>query len=260
MKTCYFTASGNSLYVARRIGGELLSIPQLMRQESIEIEDEAVGVVCPVYAVEMPMMVREFMKRVSIKTDYFFFVYTYGAGLAEAFGHAKAAAQEAGVELAYVNAVKMVDNYLPKFDMDEQVATLPEKDVEGQLAKVCADIEARKWTEIELTDEVRAHMAALVKKFAEPVMRKDAAKCYYVTDACTRCGTCAKVCPADNIEVTSEGVTFLDRCEVCFACLHNCPQGAIHMPNEVNGVRFRNEYVTLQDIVAANDSGSVSGE
>ena len=31
MKTCYFTATGNCLYVARMIGGELLSIPQLMK-------------------------------------------------------------------------------------------------------------------------------------------------------------------------------------------------------------------------------------
>ena len=49
MTVCYFTASGNCLYVARRIGGTLLSIPQLMRQESIDIEDDAVGVVCPCY-------------------------------------------------------------------------------------------------------------------------------------------------------------------------------------------------------------------
>ena len=43
MKTCYFTASGNSLYVARTIGGELLSIPQLMKREDIILEDDAVG-------------------------------------------------------------------------------------------------------------------------------------------------------------------------------------------------------------------------
>ena len=61
MVICYFTATGNSLYVARRIGGRLLSIPQLMRQETISIEDEAVGIVCPVYNVEFPMMVREFI-------------------------------------------------------------------------------------------------------------------------------------------------------------------------------------------------------
>ena len=52
MKICYFTASGNCLYVARRIDDNLLSIPQLMRQEKIVIEDDAVGIVCPVYNCE----------------------------------------------------------------------------------------------------------------------------------------------------------------------------------------------------------------
>ena len=88
MTICYFTASGNCLYVARRIGGTLLSIPRLMRQDTIEIEDEAVGIVCPVYACEMPMMVRSFMERVKIRTNYFFFIYTYGAGFGEAYAHA----------------------------------------------------------------------------------------------------------------------------------------------------------------------------
>ena len=43
MKICYLTATGNCLYVAKRIGGELLSIPQLMRQEKIEITDDGQG-------------------------------------------------------------------------------------------------------------------------------------------------------------------------------------------------------------------------
>ena len=88
MTTCYFTASGNCLYVARRISGTLRSIPQLIRQEAIEIEDNAVGIVCPVYAGEMPMMVRSFLQKARIQTDYFFFVYTYGMGYGEAFAHA----------------------------------------------------------------------------------------------------------------------------------------------------------------------------
>ena len=63
MTVCYFSATGNCLYVARRIGGTLLSIPQLMRQETIEIADEAVGIVCPVYNAEMPMMVPSTLTR-----------------------------------------------------------------------------------------------------------------------------------------------------------------------------------------------------
>ena len=113
MTICYFSGSGNCLYVARRIGGTLLSIPQLMRQESVEIADEAVGIVCPVYNCEMPMMVRAFLKKARIRTDYFFFVYTYGMGYGEAYAHAKLAAEDAGLTLSYINAIQMVDNFIP---------------------------------------------------------------------------------------------------------------------------------------------------
>ena len=144
MTICYFTASGNCLYVARRIGGTLLSIPQLMLRERIEIEDDAVGIVCPVYAVELPFMIDDFMKKADIRTDYFFFILTCGDGYEVSRGHADVAARERGWDLKYGKGVFMVDNYLPFFDMDEEIRKLPEKNVEGQLDQICADIQANE--------------------------------------------------------------------------------------------------------------------
>ena len=253
MTICYFTATGNCLYVARRIGGTLLSIPQLMRQERIEIKDEAVGVVCPVYNAEMPMMVREFLRKASIRTGYFFFVYTYGMGYGEAFAHAKLAAEEVGLTLRYVNAVRMVDNFLPYFDMQEQIDTLPQKNVEGQLDAICADIAARKTVDVRITPITKAQMALYHKKLADRWLRKDTALSYTVNDDCIRCGICAKVCPANNITVTADGVHFSDTCEVCYACLQNCPQSAIHLKAEAGTAHFRNEHVTLNDIIQSNE-------
>lgn len=251
MTICYFTASGNCLYVARKIGGTLLSIPQLMKQDSIDIEDDAVGIVAPVYAVEMPMMVKEFLTKATIKTDYFFFVYTFGMGYAEAFAHVKMACDEAGIKLSYINAIQMVDNYLPGFEMQNQIDTLPQKNVEGQIEKVCHDIEARKETEVKITAAVKAQMAMYKTMLAKRILKKDTAQGYIVNDSCIKCGICAKVCPADNITLTDK-VIFGNRCEVCYACLHNCPQNAIHLKTEKSSVRFRNEHVTLKDIMEAN--------
>ena len=83
-------------------------------------------------------------------------------------------------------------------------------------------------------------------------MKKGTAKSYIVNDSCIRCGICARVCPANNITVTDK-VTFSDRCEVCYACLHNCPQKAIHLIKEASLARFRNENISLNDIIAANE-------
>ena len=252
MKVCYFTATGNCLYVARKIGGTLLSIPQLMRQDSIEITDDAVGIVCPVYAVEMPMMVRDFIAKAKIHTDYFFLIYTYGMGYAEAFAHVELAARAAGLKLSYINAIQMVDNYLPIFKMQDQIDTLPEKDVEGQLKRVCNDIAARKHTTVEITEKTMQEIDKYSKLLAETILLKDTAKGYIVNDKCIRCGICAKVCPANNIKVTDH-VEFSDHCEVCYACLHNCPQSAIHLKKEASDVHFRNEHISLKDIIEANE-------
>lgn len=252
MTICYFTASGNCLYVARRIGGTLLSIPQLMRQGKIEIEDDAVGIVCPVYAVEMPMMVKEFLQKAKIKTEYFFFVYTYGMGYAEAFAHVELTCRAKGLKLDYINAIQMVDNYLPGFEMRNQIDALPGKNVEGQIDKLLADLDRRAETPVKINAVVRAQMAMYQKMLAKRILRKDTAQAYIVTDDCIRCGICAKVCPANNITVTNK-VGFADRCEVCYACLHNCPQNAIHMRNEKSAVRFRNEHISLKDIIEANE-------
>lgn len=252
MTICYFSATGNCLYVAKRIGGTLLSIPQLMKQNDIEITDDAVGIVAPVYAVEMPMMVKDFLSKAKIKTDYFFFVYTYGMGYAAAFAHVEQVCREKGLKLSYINAIQMVDNYLPGFEMQNQIDTLPKKNVEEQIKKLLSYIASRVETPVKITAADKAQMAMYQKMLAKLILCKDTAQGYIVTDNCTRCGICAKVCPADNITVTDK-VRFANRCEVCYACLHNCPQNAIHMKNEKSEVRFRNENISLKDIIEANE-------
>ena len=253
MTTCFFTASGNSLYVAQRIGGKLLSIPQLMREEKIEIEDDAVGIVCPVYVAELPMMVFEFLKTAEIKTDYLFFVLTCGESYDTALGHAELAAKTRGWYIKYGNGVKMVYNYLPMFDMQEEVAKLPEKNVEGQIAQVCADINDRKVQKVVITPELKTQMDMYHNEYATKILKKDTALSYYVTDYCVRCAFCSKVCPSNNIKVTGMGVKFFDHCEVCMACIQNCPMKAIHMKEEKSPTRYRNEHIMLKDIIKANE-------
>ena len=252
MTICYFTATGNCLYVAKRIGGTLLSIPKLMRQEKIEIIDEIVGIISPCYACEMPMMVSDFIAKAKINTKYFFFIYTYGMGYAEAFAHVELATQKAGLKLNYINAIKMVDNYLPIFEMEDQLRQLPNKNVEGQIENVCKDIAERKNTTISITPVTMSEISKYSKLLAEPILRKDTAKEYIVNDSCIACGICSKVCPANNITVTDKP-HFHDRCEVCYSCLHNCPKNAIHLKKETSNARFRNKNVTLKEIIDSNE-------
>ncbi|SPW41113.1 Uncharacterised protein [Enterococcus faecium] len=49
MTILYFTATGNSLYVAKRLGGKLISIPQMIKENKYEFSDERIGIVFPVF-------------------------------------------------------------------------------------------------------------------------------------------------------------------------------------------------------------------
>ena len=75
----YFTGTGNSLYVAKELDQNRISIPQVIKRERLVFSADSIGIVCPVYGHEMPSMVKEFIRRASFETEYLFVVLTYGA-------------------------------------------------------------------------------------------------------------------------------------------------------------------------------------
>ncbi len=78
MKVLYFTGTGNSLYVAKRLGGTCCSIPQLLHAGLRTLSDEAIGFVFPCYGFGVPKIVAEFVRQSRFRSDYFFAVMTYG--------------------------------------------------------------------------------------------------------------------------------------------------------------------------------------
>jgi len=53
--------------------------------------------------------------------------------------------------LSCINAIQMVDNYIPYFDMQEQTDTLLDKDVESQVERVVRDIDERRLRQVSVT-------------------------------------------------------------------------------------------------------------
>lgn len=248
----YFTATGNSLYIAKQIEPDPVSIPQAMRREQLEFTAERIGVVAPVYGHEMPPMVREFLRRAAFHTDYFYILLTYGNRHGGAAELAKRLCDECGVAVDYVNVVLMADNWLPGFDMEEQKKL--DKNVEGQLASILADLNERKRMISTVTEADReAH-----RQFLERTRQMPADAWQHllrVTDACTGCGICEKVCPSGSIRVSSgKAVHIPGHCQTCLACIHACPQKAIALtiPEKNPQARYRNEHISLREIIAAN--------
>ena len=240
----YFTGTGNCLYVARQLGGkdaELLSIPQLMKHKKFKFEADEIGLVYPIYGHTPPNMVRHFIHKAQLKADYRFAVLTYG------------------------NTIKMVDNWLPNFDMNEQV--LIDKHIPEKLEEISAGIAEKKhWHEPVSQEEREQHQGFLERSGVNPdtgfILKSE--DYFTITNACIGCGACVSVCPHGNYKLLSQGVETGGDCDFCFACIQNCPQKAIQFaknesaPLLRNGeknpnARYRNEHVSLMDIKLANN-------
>ena len=243
---------------------QVLNIPQLMKQNDIEIEADEIGIVYPIYGHMPPNMVRQFIKKAKLKADYKFAVLTYGNRKCNAVEIWDSVSRQAGVAFDYINTLIMVDNWLPNFDMNEQM--LIDKHIPENLDRISGDISSRKhWHEPVMEEEREQHNGFLERTGINPeigfVIQSE--NYFTITDACIGCGACINVCPKGNYRFTSQGIKTEGSCEFCFACIQNCPQRAIQFVKNENdpflrngeknsNARYRNEHISLMDIKRAN--------
>lgn len=164
----YFTGTGNSLYAAKTLDGDYRSIPQAIH-EGRHFCAPVIGVICTIYGHEMPDMVKRFLAETELETQYFYLVLTYGNRHGGAAELAESYLEGTGKHADYITTLKMTDNFLPSFDMDEQLAAEPEKRIEEHLAKIRQDIDRRRRWQQPVTEEDRKWHREFVRYRANAV-------------------------------------------------------------------------------------------
>lgn len=250
MKVFYFTGTGNSLYVAKSFGGEAISIKKALESGEKVFKDEKIGIVFPCYFFGTPRIVKNFLEKVTLEADYIFAIMTYGGNNIGMNDFIKTAPKN-NIAINYSKSILMVDNYLPIYEMGKQIESVGKKDIENNLLSINNDVE-NKLEKIEKGNV----LGTVVLNIAQGIYNKsldNGDKKFSTDDQCDRCKICEKACPVDNIEVEDKPI-FKHNCELCLACIHCCPQNAIHHKKEKSSKRFINPNISLIDIIKSNET------
>lgn len=230
----YFSGTGNSKHVAEQIAFSLHEEISVIPCADIEEVYESIGLVFPVYAWGIPMIVDDFIRKLkSTKIANLWVVLTCGddIGFADKIVR-NSLKKNAGKEVNSIFSVGMPNTYvcLPGFDIDsEKLANEKIKETDDRLPAII-DIIKRK------EDVVDVYRGAF--PFTKTYILRPLFNAFLVTDkyfktneSCTACGKCVRICPLNNIEInhtTDSSPRWKGNCTGCLRCYHSCPQHAIH--------------------------------
>ncbi|GHV82354.1 iron-sulfur protein [Spirochaetia bacterium] len=249
-KIYYFSGTGNTYWSAKKLtallgDAEFFPISREMRQPSIRIEAETVVFVFPAYAYETPIMVRRFLERAEINTNYIAALVTCGSSPGGALAEVRRVLRRKGLTLNFADRIPCVQNYIPIFG----VPTAKKQAVRIALRVAATEraagaITARAVNKV-WTLRPFSKIVSMLFRLGRPLFVTG----FRRTSDCTRCGLCARLCPAGAIKMTAEGPVFQKTCEHCQSCLNFCPCRAIsYIRLKPNTPRYHHPEVTAEDL------------
>jgi ferredoxin len=245
----YFSGTGNSLVVAKdiaeKINGKLISMPSVMREESVKPEANVIGIVFPVYYATndcgIPLIVGRFVRKLeNLGSKYIFAVCTHGGMPGTTIENLKKAIASRGGKLAAGFTVRMSNKNLAERRQQKMLIKRKKK-----LKAICEYVNARREGRFETRGLLRKILLAPLRSLEKPIFlyrykklsstSKNsfseliplADRSFRTNDNCTGCGTCAKVCPVNNIKMVDGKPVWQHHCETCYACYAWCPNEAV---------------------------------
>lgn len=251
-KIYYFTGTGNSLAIARklakRIGEcEIIPIAKALREKPEKCD--VMGIVVPNYSFDVPHMVAQFFKRITDEKSYNYLFVTVSAGGDFGFITQKIQKRLKGAELSAVFQHYMPFNYTPFGDVPSEERQMEMfNSLEAELS--CAvDIIRKRKRHFDDRYLPTSKYMQFIYALAYPLIPQ-LDRLFSCTKSCNGCGICEKVCVVNNIEMKERKPHWKHHCEHCYACLHWCPERSI-LCGSKSRVRSRYHHpdVTVQDII-----------
>lgn len=241
-----FSGTGNSLYAARKIAAAINAEVRNMRSFG-QCDDDVIGFVFPTYFWGLPKSVEIFLDNIRItdKKAYIFSVTTYGGFSNGVNGAVNRKLKNQGLKLSYSAKVKMVENYLPGFKVNDSDELWKRSD--SALDAIALDLEKH----------VRRKPGAytIFNKIAQKAYPANKGNCAenFTVNGCKSCGMCERVCPNGNITLENGAPKFGERCDLCLGCLNTCPVDAINYGKSTRGKkRYKNRRISAEELIKFN--------
>ncbi|MDD5722538.1 MAG: EFR1 family ferrodoxin [Syntrophales bacterium] len=255
----YWTGTGNSLWVARRIGDELggasLFPVAKSKGKNQSVDSEVVGLVFPVYIWGVPAPVIRFVNTLNgLQPEYIFAIAVNGGQVSNTLIQLKKVMASSGLSLSAGFEIRMPSNYIPwggpgPREKQRELFTLAGE----KISRIAAGIREKVPMAVEKGPLwQRIIFTALYNLSFSRVPAMD--KKFWVDDRCNACKICLRVCPASNITLREGKPLWNHQCEQCFACLQWCPRQAIQYGKRTPKYeRYHHPEVILKDMLKSGD-------
>ncbi len=233
----YFSATGNSKYVALKIASETkeepIAIANCIKNQEFTFEvrnKEKIGFVTPTYFWGLPSIVCDFLDKLELRVSdsyhpYIYHVATFGTTTGQVGRMVNEFLKKKGLPLNSRFSVQMPDTWTPIFDLtDKEKIAKINHEAEQQIAEAAEKIKRN------LTGDFSRRKVPMtaVRLFYPQYEKQRETKYFTVDDSCIGCGLCAKKCPVVAIEMQAGKPSWVKaKCTLCLGCLHRCPKFSI---------------------------------
>ena len=253
----YFSGTGNTYYVAKKIKDSLKSagmdIDTISYEKCNPADVSNYDVLIfgfPVYGYSMPTFIKKSLKDLKKpKTKAVFIFATYALHPGNALRKSAKLFKKYGFVTIGTGKIKLPGSdgtlflkedstYIKKIDslvlkQNKSIKALSEK-VKNKLTNLISSPNPNLIEEIPHFSMLSILIEILITPIYIILIRW-AKTHFYVDQNCTHCGICQKLCPSNNIIVTKDKVIFDNKCFLCLRCINQCPEKAIQIGRFTKG-------------------------